>query len=61
MYIAVRVQSVYGSDLVYPVDDTASTFTRLTGRKTFTRADLLAVKALGYEVRVAGGTLPWTL
>jgi hypothetical protein len=60
-FIAVRVQSVYGNDTVYPVDGTAASFCALTMRKTLTRRDLMCIKDLGYEIRVAGGKLPFAL
>lgn len=60
-FIAVRVQSVYGNETVYPADGTAATFCALTGRKTLTHRDLACIKDLGYGIRVAGGKLPFTV
>jgi hypothetical protein len=58
MHITVQVRSVYGNDLVYPADDAALLFARLVGAKTFNAAQLGTIRALGYAVHVAAGTLP---
>ena len=52
MSITVEIRQVYGQDTVYPADDTARAFTKLTGRKTFTPRDLAAIRELGYAVTV---------
>jgi hypothetical protein len=59
--ITVAVRSVYGNDLVYPADDAAALFASLIGAKTFNRKQLATIKALGYDVHVAAGQLPWAL
>lgn len=59
--ITVQVRNVFGNNLVYPMDENAIQFSRLTGRKTFTAADLRVVKALGLSVHVAAGKLPWVV
>lgn len=61
MFITVQVRSVYGNDLVYPVDDQALLFARLVGAKTFNASQLHTIKALGYAVHVASGQLPFAL
>lgn len=48
--IVIEVRDVYGNQLVYPVCDTAKRFCRLTGRKTFTHADLIEIEGLGYLI-----------
>ena len=53
MTITVEIRQVYGQDTVYPADDLARTFTKLTGHKTFTPRDLAAIRELGYEVKEA--------
>ena len=58
MHITVSVRSVYGSDLVYPADDQAALFAALVGAKTFNARQLATIRALGYAVHVAAGTLP---
>ena len=63
MTITVQVRNVYGSDLVYPADDTAAMFATLIGAKTFSLRHLVLIKAMGYAVHVSAGTLPigWEL
>jgi hypothetical protein len=61
MFITVQVRNVYGNDLVYPYDDTALMFARLTSSKTFSQANLQTIKALGYSIHVAAGHLPFDL
>lgn len=48
MFITVQMRSVYGNDLVYPMDDAARLFAKLTGSKTFNDSQLATIKALGY-------------
>jgi hypothetical protein len=61
MHIILQVRNVYGNDLVYPMCDTSALLARLAGAKTFNRGQLATIKALGYEIRVAAGRLPWTV
>ena len=58
MHITVQVRSVYGNDLVYPADDAAVLFASLLGVKSFNAHQVRTIRALGYAVRVAAGTLP---
>jgi hypothetical protein len=58
LVITVQVRNVYGNDLVYPADDAALTFARLTGAKTFNAHQVRCIRALGYAVHVAAGSLP---
>ena len=58
MHITVQVRSVYGNDLVYPADEPALLFARLVNAKTFNAVQLGTIRALGYAVHVAAGTLP---
>ena len=58
MHITVQVRSVYGNELVYPADDQAVLFASLVGAKTFNAKQLGQIRALGYAVHVAAGTLP---
>lgn len=51
MIIRYSTRSVYGNDLHYVVDPhQAEVIGALTGRKTLTSADMLALRALGHEV-----------
>jgi hypothetical protein len=58
VFITVQVRSVYGNELVYPADDTAALFASLIGVKTFNARQVGQIRALGYAVHVASGTLP---
>jgi hypothetical protein len=50
--LTVSVRNVYGTETVYPACDTSRLLCRLTGRKTFTHADIRNCKALGYAFNV---------
>ena len=53
MEILVTIRSVYGNTMVYPTCGKAQLLARLTGKKTFSPADIDTIKALGYRVRVS--------
>ncbi len=57
MSIKVRMDKNFGGEAIYPACETAVKFLALTGRKTLTRADIRAIKNLGYEVEVVTPTL----
>ena len=57
MTVRVRLVSVYGRELIYPVDETARLFAALAGRKTLDRAHLETIRALGYEIELVAPTL----
>lgn len=57
MYIEIRIQNVYGNDLIYPVCNTAKIFASMLGTKTLTRSAIDHIKKLGYEIRVQSQTL----
>lgn len=50
MEFTYRIKSVYGNDLIYPVNDTAQKFSNLLGKKTFSRSDLAIIANLGYKI-----------
>ena len=52
MEITVKIKSVYGKELIYPVCDTARLLSYLTGKKTFTSEHIETIKNLGYKVTV---------
>jgi len=57
--ITVRVQNVYGKEVVYPVCDGAIAFAKLAGTKTLTDAALDTIQFdLGYSVKVDHAPLP---
>jgi hypothetical protein len=53
----VRITSVYGNELIYPVSENAKQFVALTGKKPLTRDALGIIKKLGYEVEVPAPAL----
>jgi hypothetical protein len=57
MEITVKLKSVYGNDLIYPVCDKATLLASLTGKKTFTDESIKTIKDLGYTVTVQPETL----
>jgi len=59
MHITVMVRTVYGNDLVYPVDETAIKFAALLRVKTFNAHQVNMIKSLGYAVHVTAGQLPF--
>lgn len=50
--IVVEIKNVYGRTTIYPADETAALFSRLTGKKTFDKNDLSTIQSLGYEINV---------
>ena len=52
MIIKVKIKSSYGSELIYPVNETGRLFADLTKTKTLTREAISIIKALGYTVEV---------
>lgn len=50
--ITVKVKSVYGKELVYPVCDKAHIFAAIAMNKTLTPEVLSCIKALGYTVKI---------
>ncbi len=53
MELIVKVKSVYGNDMIYPVNDTAQKFANLIGKKTFSKVDLAIISNLGYKITQA--------
>ena len=52
MIVKVKIKQNYGSDLIYPVNETGRLFADLTKTKTLTRETMSIIKALGYTVEV---------
>ena len=48
--IIVAIKTVYGKDLIYPIDENAKKFTQLTKTKTLSVSDLFVIEDLGFEV-----------
>jgi hypothetical protein len=51
--LMVTVRNVYGVETVYPACDTSRLLCRLTGRKTFTHADIRTLQEIGYTFDVS--------
>lgn len=52
MEITVRIKNVYGKELIYPVDENAEIFCRLTHTVTLSKYDIQRIKLLGFTVNV---------
>jgi hypothetical protein len=50
MELTYRIKSVYGNDLIYPVNETSIKFANLLGKKTFSKIDLAIIGNLGYTI-----------
>lgn len=50
MIVEVQLKSVYGNNLMYPVNTTARIFAKMLGVKTFNRAQVQGMRDLGYTV-----------
>lgn len=44
--VQLQVKSVYGNELIYPVNDNAKVFAALTGTKTFTKVHIHGIESL---------------
>lgn len=58
MEIQIIAKNVYGSALLYPDCETSKILCSLTRKKTFDISDLLAIKKLGYQIRIGGHVEP---
>lgn len=50
--IKVRITTSYGNERIFPVCEKAELFAMIAGAKTLTRANILHIKALGFDVEV---------
>ena len=50
MKVVIQVKNVFGKELIYPINETAKILLRLTGKRTFSPADLSTIRDLGYSV-----------
>lgn len=55
--ITVKRRDVYGNEVLYVTSEHAAAISKLTGRKTVTYNDVLALKALGFEFKLEGAFL----
>jgi hypothetical protein len=50
MIVQVHVKSVYGNDLIYPVNDAAKIFCKIAGTKTLPPYLTKEIVKLGFEI-----------
>ena len=59
--LLVRVRTVYGTPAMYPANETAQAFCRISGTKTLTHPVLEEAERLGFTVTLEREPLPETL
>lgn len=52
MTIQVRIKTVYGNEMIYPICEKAKLLAALAKHTTLTWQDVKTIKALGYTVEV---------
>mgnify|MGYP003653923563 CR=1 FL=1 len=50
--LMVRIESVYGNKLIYPVNSTALSLAKLIGKKTISKEQIVDIQKLGFKVEV---------
>ena len=50
--IQVKIKTVYGNEVIYPVCATAQAFAELARQKTLTSREIALIKRLGYTIEV---------
>ena len=50
--IIVQIKHQYGTERIYPINQTAKTFAELSRKDTLSRDDITKIKSLGYDVEV---------
>jgi len=58
MTVLVKIETKYGRQLIYPVNDAAKTFAALVGQKTLAKPHLDLIKSLGFEISIEAPQLP---
>jgi hypothetical protein len=48
--VQIEIKSNYGNEAIYPANEAAANFAKLTGKKTLSRADIATIKNLGFDV-----------
>ena len=48
----IKIRSVYGNRLIYPVNSLAIAVAKLMGKKTFNKDEIDSIKRIGFEVQV---------
>lgn len=50
MKLTIEIRSAYGRSKAYPVDEAAHAFARIARTQTLTKAALLEIEKLGFEI-----------
>ena len=61
MELEIQIKTVYGNELIYPINDKAMLLTRLLKKKTFTVNDLEILQELGYKFKIKAYEVPNSL
>ncbi len=48
--VQIQIRQVYGNSLYYPANQAAEIFAGIAGKKTFSRADIRSIQALGFQI-----------
>ena len=48
----IKIRSVYGNRLIYPVNSIALSVAKLMGKKTFNKGEIDIIKGIGFDVQV---------
>lgn len=56
MKVQITLRTVYGREYIYPVNDSAKTFSQLCGGKTLALSHIDLIKKLGFEIEVVSDT-----
>ena len=56
MKITVYTKNIYGNNLIYPIGNLAHKFTKLTGKKSFSKYDLNIIRSMGIQVEQVIGS-----
>ena len=54
--VQVQVRSIYGNDLIYPINEAAKHFASIAGTKTLARSDINIIRQLGFTVEQVHAT-----
>tara|TARA_R110000796_G_scaffold94354_1_gene199118 strand:- start:24 stop:242 length:219 start_codon:yes stop_codon:yes gene_type:complete len=61
MELEIQIKTVYGNELIYPINDKALLLTKLLKKKTFTVNDLEILQELGYKFKIKAYEVPNSL
>jgi hypothetical protein len=55
--ITIKIKSVYGNELIYPVCPKAIAFAKIAGTKTLSHNNLCQIEAFGFSINIEPQTL----